>query len=106
MNDQNNQSPGRKPDFVAYNVRDSKGGNGKGHWNRIGSAWRHRDGQGYDIALDSLPVDGRVTLRELREERMQDYGNQRQEAVPTQGQGYAQGPDYGPQGGTHHGRGR
>jgi hypothetical protein len=32
-----------------------------------------------EIDLSSLPVDGRLTLRELREERMQGYEDERQE---------------------------
>lgn len=75
MRDQDN-TYARRPDFVAYNVRESR--DGKGHWNRIGAAWRHKDGHGYEINLDSLPVDGRVTLREMREERMQGYEDERQ----------------------------
>jgi len=70
------ESGGRKPDFIAYNVRETR--DGKGFFSRIGAAWQHRDGQGYDIHLDSLPVNGRVSLRELREERVQGYAEERQ----------------------------
>ena len=75
MNQQRNNAPGRKPDFIAYNVSDSR--DGKGYFNKVGAAWRHKDGQGMDIQLDSIPVSGRVTLRERREERMQAYEDQR-----------------------------
>ena len=77
MNEQRNnenQPAGRKPDYIAYNVRESQ--DGKGYWNKVGAAWKHRDGQGYDINLESIPVDGRVTLRELREERTQETADQ------------------------------
>lgn len=67
---------GRKPDFIAYSVRESR--DGKGHWNKVGAAWQHRDGQGMDIQLESLPLDGRLTLRELREERMNAFESERQ----------------------------
>ncbi len=67
---------GRKPDFIAYNVTEAR--DGKGHWNRIGAAWQHRDGEGFDLQLDSFPVYGRVTLRELRDERMQGYEAEQQ----------------------------
>lgn len=53
------------PDFVAYTVRD-RGPEKDAAWNRVGAAWRHRDGKGYDLQLDATPVDGRVTLREQR----------------------------------------
>ncbi len=75
MSEYDNKNQDRKPAFIAYSVRDSQ--DGKGHWNRIGAAWEHRDGQGYEISLDSLPINGRVTLRQLREERMQDYESAR-----------------------------
>lgn len=82
MNDQahpsNDESEkGRKPDFIAYNVKETR--EGKGMFYRIGAAWQHRDGEGYDLQLDSMPVNGRVTLRELREDRMQGYENDRRD---------------------------
>lgn len=80
MSEQENQSAGRKPDFIAYNVRDSQ--NEKGYWNKVGAAWQHHDGQGLDIQLESIPVDGRITLRELREERVSSYLRDRQTEAP------------------------
>ena len=77
MSAQENSNSGRKPDFIAYNVQESK--DGKGYFNKVGAAWQHRDGKGYELHLDSMPMNGRVTLRELREERMQGYENQRRE---------------------------
>jgi hypothetical protein len=75
MSEQDNGAPGRKPDYVAYQVQETQ--DGKGIWNRIGAAWRHKDGRGVELNLNSLPVDGRVTLRELREERMQEFEKER-----------------------------
>ncbi len=76
MSEQENGMQSRKPDFVAYQVQETQ--DGKGIWNRIGAAWRHKDGHGVELTLNSLPVNGRVTtLRELREERMQDYSEER-----------------------------
>jgi len=70
-NGQEEKTPGRRPDFLAYHVQDAP--EGKGYWNRIGAAWEHKDGEGYELNLDAMPVDGRVTLRTLREERMAAY---------------------------------
>lgn len=67
----------RKPDFQAYNVQTSR--DGKGYWNRVGAAWQHKDGKGYEVQLESLPVDGRVTLREMRQEQMQGYQEQQKD---------------------------
>lgn len=51
----------RSPSHIAYQVRD--GAKGTSHFNRIGAAFAHADGQGFNLKLDSLPVDGRITLR-------------------------------------------
>lgn len=82
MSENENTTQGRKPDFVAYQVQETQ--DGKGIWNRIGAAWRHKDGQGVELTLNSLPINGRVTLRELREERMQDYSEQKEAQKPAQ----------------------
>ncbi len=77
MSDQNNQGgSGRKPEYVAFNVTNDQ--NGKGFFNRIGAAWQHKDGQGFDVKLDSVPVDGRITLREQRDQQMQRFQQQGQ----------------------------
>ena len=90
----NDAASGRKPDYIAYNV--TEGRDGKGFFNKVGAAWPHKDGQGYELKLDSIPVDGRVTLRELREERLEALDGQRQaQQVQEQAQpvnrGYEQG---------------
>ena len=50
----------KSPTHIAYQVRDGKG---KGFWTRIGSAWPHADGKGFNIQIDCTPLDGRITLR-------------------------------------------
>jgi hypothetical protein len=32
-------------------------------WSRIGVAFQHKDGIGFDVVLDATPVNGRVVLR-------------------------------------------
>lgn len=51
----------RTPSHVAYQVRDREGR--KSFWTRIGSAWAHADGKGFNVQLETVPLDGRVTLR-------------------------------------------
>jgi len=55
----------KAPTHVAYHVRDT--GDGKGFWTRIGSAWSHKDGKGFNIQIDIVPLDGRITLRVAEE---------------------------------------
>jgi len=54
-------STSRKPTHIAYHVRDGKGK--EAYWTRIGAAWQHDDGQGFNIQVEVAPLDGRITLR-------------------------------------------
>lgn len=58
----------KQPTHIAYHVRDSKGG-GKGFWALIGSAWAHADGKGISVQIESVPLDGRITLRIVQDEK-------------------------------------
>lgn len=77
MSDTNNQFPNgkeltansRTPTHFAFHVRDTK--DGKGFWTRIGSAWAHKDGKGFNIQLDAMPVDGTIKLRVPEEKKPQ-----------------------------------
>ena len=51
----------KAPSHFAYHVRDSKGGDA--FWTRIGSAWQHADGRGFNIQIETVPLDGRISLR-------------------------------------------
>lgn len=54
-----------KPDARAYTVREGSSKGNKGFWTRVGSAWLHKDGKGFNVQLDALPVDGRLVLRAM-----------------------------------------
>ncbi|MBL8879302.1 MAG: hypothetical protein JNG88_09305 [Phycisphaerales bacterium] len=56
-----NQPESKAPTHIAYQVRDREGG--KAFWTRIGSAWAHGDGKGFNIQIECVPLDGRITLR-------------------------------------------
>lgn len=60
-----NQKQSRSPSHIAYHVRE--GEDQKSYFNRIGSVWPHRDGEGFNIQLDSVPVDGRITIRTVQD---------------------------------------
>jgi hypothetical protein len=62
------ESAGSKaPSHVAYQVRDREGR--KAFWTRIGSAWAHADGKGFNVQLEVVPLDGRITLRVASENK-------------------------------------
>jgi hypothetical protein len=55
---------GRKPTHSAYSVRNyTANGEEQADWIRIGAAWLHKDGKGFDVTLDAVPLSGRVVLR-------------------------------------------
>ncbi len=56
------QTPTPKaPDFIAWHVL-TKGE--KAFWTKLGASWRHRDGKGFTLQLETLPIDGRIVLRQ------------------------------------------
>jgi hypothetical protein len=61
MTDTKKQPASKAPSHVAYHVRNREGG--EGFWTRIGSAWPHADGNGFKIQIETVPLDGRITLR-------------------------------------------
>ena len=67
-----NSGSNRTPTHAAYHVRDFAGSKGKkGIWTRIGTAWAHGDGQGFNVQIECLPLDGRISLRIISEKREQ-----------------------------------
>lgn len=55
----------KKPDMAAYVVRDRE--DKKANWREIGVAFQHKDGKGFDLLLDAVPVNGRVVLRDIED---------------------------------------
>lgn len=48
------------PAFMLYRVV----GNGKdANWTKIGAAWPNRDGKGFNILCDAVPLQGRIVMR-------------------------------------------
>ena len=50
-----------QPNYSVYQVTDRVEGE-KSIWNKIGVAWPHKNGEGFNIQLSSLPLDSKVTL--------------------------------------------
>jgi len=59
----NKKTEKQGPALVAFHVRENKDPKGKGFWTRIGAAWPHEDGEGFNIQIDVLPIDGKIVLR-------------------------------------------
>lgn len=56
--------PGRKPTHRLYRVQ---GDGESANWTPIGAAWLHRDGNGFSITCDAIPLQGRLVLRHITE---------------------------------------
>lgn len=61
---------GRKP-WAAYNIIERAGG--RRIWSRIGTAFKNRDGS-MNIFLDSLPIGGKLQIREDDRETQRERG--------------------------------
>jgi len=65
MTTQNENNHGNPANHLfAYAVEEYETSNGKKAktWTRIGAAFPHRDGTGFNIQLRAFPVDGRIVL--------------------------------------------
>jgi hypothetical protein len=64
--------PGRKPTHRLYRVM----GNGQAAvWTPIGAAWPNKDGQGFNLSCDAVPLQGRIVMR-LITGRAEEAGGQ------------------------------
>jgi hypothetical protein len=51
----------QQPTYRVYSV--IRRGRGEGFWLNIGVAYPHRDGQGFNLMLQALPLDDKLVLR-------------------------------------------
>lgn len=66
------QTSNPKPTHRLYSIR----GEGKSaFWTPIGAAWPNKDGFGFSLSIDAVPVGGRVVLRAIRERTNADQGS-------------------------------
>ena len=57
----NPSSTAKAPSHIAYHVLGRN--EGAAIWTRIGSAWRHANGKGFSMLIDTTPLNGRISLR-------------------------------------------
>ncbi len=73
MNDEQSKDQNRKvtggktPYMLGYTVRPM-GDGPKSHWSKVAVAWAHKDGQGFNVQMDAMPVDGRLVLRAVNDD--------------------------------------
>ena len=52
--------------YEVFNIKNFKGSDGstRAEWLKVGAAFPNNDGKGFNVVLDLLPIDGKLTLRE------------------------------------------
>lgn len=66
-NDTNTQNS-KAPTHGVYVV---EGEGEKAFWTKIGAAWPHNDGEGFNINLSAVPLNGRLVIRTMKEKEGQ-----------------------------------
>ena len=76
----NNDRKSTLPDFNVYAVN----GEGKSaFWVKLGAAWKHREGDGFNLVLQALPLNNRLVLLPPKEQ---------DETIPTRAAATPPGP--------------
>ena len=69
---QGKPQPAKKlPVYIAYTV-SAHDPDDKGFWTQIGAAWQHDDGEGFNLKLNALPIDGQIVLRTRKDPANKD----------------------------------
>ena len=72
MNDEAQKSQGVQPKLKPYllgcTVR-SDGSGERSYWSKIAVAWAHKDGNGYNVQMEALPVNGKLVLRTVSDDQ-------------------------------------
>lgn len=64
----NTPKASKSPTHHVYHVRNIEGKKG-GFWTKIGSAWTNEDGKGFNVQVDTFPLNGRLVLRVVSEKK-------------------------------------
>jgi hypothetical protein len=43
-------------------------------WTKVGAAWQHEDGEGYNISLSAMPLSGRLVVRTAKADAKKEAG--------------------------------
>lgn len=52
--------------FDVFSIKKYNGraGDERSLWTKVGAAFPHKDGKGFNVEVDLLPIDGKLTLRQ------------------------------------------
>lgn len=68
---QRSLSLGRRPTHRLYRVL---GDGPDAIWTPIGAAWPNRDGLGFNLSCDAVPLTGRIVMRTIQERAANEEG--------------------------------
>jgi hypothetical protein len=69
------------PDFVVYGVEQTEKGK-RDNLTRIGAAWKHKKGEGINIRLSALPLEGKIVLFPPKAEEAEEAQTGNDEEMP------------------------
>ncbi|MQW85996.1 hypothetical protein [Sinorhizobium saheli] len=55
-----------KSNRPTHDVFVVEGEGNNAYWTKIGAAWPHDDGDGFNISLIAMPIDGKLTVRKKK----------------------------------------
>jgi len=55
-----------KPDYRVYTVIKREGKDD--YWLNLGVAFRHENGEGYNVLLQAMPLDGKLVMRTYKDD--------------------------------------
>jgi hypothetical protein len=58
------------PAYRAYTVIQHEGKDD--FWLRLGAVWPHGDGEGFNLLLQALPLDGKIVLRRYKKDEPEE----------------------------------
>lgn len=64
----------KRPSHEAFLV---EGEGDKAHWTKIGALWAHDDGDGFNLQLIAMPINGRLVIRKQKAKSGKDQGESR-----------------------------
>jgi hypothetical protein len=64
----------QQPSFRAYTIIKREGQDDL--WLAIGAAFMHQDGDGYNVVLQALPIDGKIVLRQPKDDQSAQPGQE------------------------------
>jgi len=66
-----NKPSRNRPSHAVYVV---EGEGESSFWTKIGSAWAHEDGEGFNLALIAIPLTGRLVIRKRQVKEQGERG--------------------------------